>query len=340
MIYTSFMNILSTHAFHPVRRGLKSWCSTFIRATPLGTVLLLLGGQWSADAQTHFYNFNDTNGLSLAWENTDPIGGLTAPPATFTFTNGHYQIVAPAQQAPDCDAGPARAGSFLKNVVYSDFYISADLIDFDDTVDQAVGIVARVNTPGLQTTGGYLFSWEPGSSSLPGGPSDGDLDISRLVEEAPIDQIETAPSGLHLTRGKSYRFVFMGTGTNFEGQVYELPDTIHPLIRLPANDPDNLYKNGQVGLTSSSDQSCNTGADSTWDNFLVTTAEPRLLASQSGGTVTLSWPKISFTLQSTPSFGSPAWTTITNGITGAGNQFTYVVPASGGPAEFYRLTYP
>jgi len=287
--------------------------------------------------QTVFDDFNDGNDTNPPWEHYDPIGGLTAPPALFTFPNGRYRIVAPAQQAPGCDAGPARAGSFLKNAVYDDFYVSADLIDFDDTARQAFGVAARINTPGLQTTGGYLFSWEPGSGVLPG-ETNGDLDISRLVGEAAVGQIETAPSGLHLTKGKSYRFVFMGSGTNFEAQVYELPDTTNPLIRLPANDPDNMYPSGQVGLISASNGDCEVAADATWDNFLATTAEPRLTVSVSSGTATLTWPLIPFSLQSTPSLSAPVWTTITSGVTQIGNQQVYNVPATG--TAFYRLIYP
>jgi hypothetical protein len=288
-------------------------------------------------AQTVFDDFNDGNDTNPPWEHYDPIGGVTAPPALFTFPNGHYRIVAPAQQAPNCDAGPARAGSFLKNAVYDDFYVSADLIDFDDTTRQAFGVAARIVTPGLGTTGGYLFSWEPGGGVLPG-ETNGDLDISRLVGEAAVGQIETAPSGLHLTKGKSYRFVFMGSGTNFEAQVYELPDTTNPLIRLPGNDPDNMYPNGQVGLISASNGDCEAGADATWDNFLATTAEPRLTVSVSGGIATLTWPLIPFSLQSTPSVSAPVWTTITSGVTQVGNQQVYTVPATG--TVFYRLIYP
>ena len=168
-----------------------------------------------------FDNFEDGNDTANpSWTHFDPIGGLTAVPATFTFPSGHYRIQAPAPA--DCGAGPARAGSFISGSEYSDFYVSADVLDFDDTVRQAFGIAARVTTPGLGTTGGYLFSWEPGSGSLPG--TGGDLDISKLINEQPAGQIETAPSALHLTKGKSYRFVFMGSGNNFEAQVYELPD--------------------------------------------------------------------------------------------------------------------
>jgi hypothetical protein len=282
-------------------------------------------------------NFDDLNDTSPIppWEHYDPIGGLTAPPATYTFPGGHYRIVAPAPL--DQGAGPARAGSFVGGAVYDQFYAAADLIDFDDTVRQAFGIAARINTPGLGTMGGYLFSWEPGSGTLPG-TSNGDLDISRIVAESPIDQIETAPSGLHLTRGVSYRFVFMGNGTNFEGQVYELPNTTTPLIRLPANDPDNMYPSGMVGLVVASQGSFDIGGDATFDNFLATTAEPRLAASVSGTTLTLSWPLVPFNLLSSPSLSSPTWTTVTTGITQVGNQFQYTTPV--GTQKFYRLSYP
>ena len=294
----------------------------------------------TTERPTIFDNFEDSNDTaSPAWDHYDPLGTppLTAPPASFTFPSGHYRIQAPAQQAPGCDAGPARAGSFVRGAEYSDFYVSADVIDFDDTVRQAFGVAARVNNPGLGTTDGYLFSWEPGSGSLPG-TANGDLDISRLVGEQPIGQIETAPSALHLTRGKSYRFVFMGSGTNFEGQVYELPDTSNPLIRLPANDPDNLYPIGKVGLIAASQSSCTIGGDATFDNFLATTAEPRLSVSLSGTTVNLSWPLIPFRLETTSSLSSPVWTEVNTGILKFTDHYGYSVSPSG--AGYFRLVYP
>lgn len=287
---------------------------------------------------TVFDDFSDGNDTANpAWQHYDPIGGVTAPPATFTFPDGHYRITAPAQQAPDCDAGPARAGSFISNTDYGDFYVSADLVDFDDTVRQAFGIAARITTPGLGTTGGYLFSWEPGSGELPG-ESNGDLDISLLVDEVATSQIETEPSGLHLTKGRSYRFVFMGNANNFEARVYELPDITTPLIILPGTDPDNTYPGGLVGLISASNGDCAAGADATWDNFLATTAEPRLSVTLKGNTATLTWPAIPFILQSSPSLASPVWTPITSGITEADGVKSYSVPADG--TAFYRLTYP
>ncbi len=283
---------------------------------------------------TVFDNFNDGNDTTPKWNRYDPIGNVTAAPATFSFPNGGYRIQAPAPQVPD--AGQARAGSFLDGLELGDFYVSADIIDFDDTVRQAFGIAARINTPGLGTTSGYLFSWEPGGGELPG-TENGDLDISRLEGELPTGQIETDNSNLHLERGKSYRFVFMGKGFEFEGLVYELPDTSNPIKRLPAVDPLELFPTGQVGLVVSSQSSLTVSGDATFDNFLATTAEPRLSVGLSGGNVNLAWPLIPFRLQGAAGVGGP-WTEVTSGISQVGDQNVYSAPATG--TQYFRLVYP
>lgn len=301
---------------------------------------LLLVPAPAEDTTTIFDDFNDGNDtVNPAWDRYDPIGGLTAPPAQFTFPDGHYRIVAPAQQAPNCDAGPARAGSFIRGATFDDFHVSVDVIDFDDTVRQAFGIGARIVNPGLGTTGGYFFSWEPGGGVLPG-ENNGDLDISILVDEAAVGQIETAPSGLHLSKGKNYRFVFMGTGNNFEARVYELPDTFNPLIVLPGTDPDNTYTSGQVGLIVASNGDCEVGADATWDNFLVKVPDttPSLAISASGNNVTLTWSGETNILQTSPSLSNAQWTAITTGITVVNGQSSYTTPV--GTGAFYRLVTP
>jgi len=155
--------------------------------------------------------------------------------------------------------------------------------------------------------------------------------------ETPIGQIENEPSGLHLERGKSYRFAFMGKGFDFVAEVYELPNTTTPIKRLTATDPDALYASGQVGLIAASQGSITAWGDATFDNVLATTAEPRLAVSAAGGSVTLSWPLIPFCLQASSSLTTPNWTTVTTGITQANGQNVYVVPPAGGP--FYRLIY-
>ncbi|MBL9175937.1 MAG: hypothetical protein JNL10_20505 [Verrucomicrobiales bacterium] len=299
---------------------------------------LLLVPAAKAENTTVFDDFNDgTDTADPAWQHYDPIGGLTAPPAQFLFPNGHYQIIAPAQQDPNCQAGPARAGSFLKDRPYSDFEVSVDIVDFDDTVRQAFGIGARIVTPGLGTTGGYLASWEPGGGALPG-ENNGDLDISILVEEAAVKQIETGPSALHLEKGKSYRFVFRGSGNNFELRVYDLANLDTPLIVVPGTDPDNTYTSGLVGLIVASNGDCAVGGDATFDNFLVRIPDARLSIQLDGSTAQLSWPAVPSTLQSSPSLASPLWSDITAGITETDGVKHYSASADG--TLYYRLVLP
>lgn len=139
-------------------------------------------------------DFNDGNDTAPApaWSHYDPLQtgpcmGI-APPAGFSFPGGNsYRIISPTPFAPDC--GPARAGSIRTDHVYTDFYVSVDVLDWDDTVRQAFGILVRGNTIGLQTTSGYLFSYELGGGTLPN-DTGGDLDISPLLGEAPTGQIE------------------------------------------------------------------------------------------------------------------------------------------------------
>jgi hypothetical protein len=189
----------------------------------------------------------------------------------------------------------------------------------------------------LQTTGGYLFSWEPGSGALPG-TTNGDLDISPLVQEVPTGQIEIGDSHLHLTRGKSYRFVFMGQGFDFVGQVYELPNATQPLISLSANDPNALYASGTVGLIAASQGSLTVPGDATFDNFVVTSLEPRLSIERSGSTVKVSWPVLaSYKLQSSPSLSSPVWTDVSTGITQVYGMDVCTISGATDP-KYYRLS--
>jgi hypothetical protein len=182
-----------------------------------------------------------------------------------------------------------------------------------------------------------LFSWEPGGGALPG-TDNGDLDVSPLDGEIPLGQIEEQPSGVHLERGKTYRLVFMGKGFDFVGEVYEHPDLANPIKRVLANDPNQLYASGQVGLVVASQGSLLIPADATFDNFFVTTDEPRLTANVSGGSVVISWPQIPFRLQTSSSMSPQNWTTVTSGIVQVGDQNTYTVPATS--QQYFRLVYP
>jgi hypothetical protein len=282
---------------------------------------------------TVFDNFNDGNDTTPAWTRLDPLAVLGAG-GSWSFPNGNsYRIQ--AVQTPDPQAGPGRAASILPGI-YSDFYESVDILAWDDTVRQAFGLLARVTTPGLGSTSGYLFSWERGDVSDPNG---GDLDISRLDSENPTGLATTGTDKIHFETNKQYRITFAGVGGNFTGKVYELPDTANPVRNITAT--DSAYASGQAGLVVANNNlpSLAGGADATFDNFLVTTAEPKLTVTVSGGSLTITWPLIPYTLQSTPALSSPTWTSITNSILQAGDQNAYITPLSGA-AQYFRLIYP
>ena len=99
--------------------------------------------------------------------------------------------------------------------------------------------------------------------------------------------------------------------------------------------PTILYSSGQVGLIAASESSTTVPGDATFDNFLVTTAEPRLTVNKSGNSVVLTWPFIPYRLQSTPSLSSPVWTDVTTGIVNSSGGFVYTVTPT--DTRFFRL---
>ncbi len=290
---------------------------------------------------TVFDNFNDGDDTNPppAWLRYDPIGTLLGSPnGTWSFPGGNtYRIQAAASPDP-AHLGQGRAGG-LQPGGYTDFYVSADVVGWDDSIHQVFGLLARVSNLGPGGTAGYLFSYDRGN---PTNATGGDMDIVRLDSENPTS-LPTSPSGgdsVHFQSNKQYRLVFIGAGNNFTGQVYELPNTSTPVVDITASDP--AYASGEAGLTvanNASESGYDGPADATFDNFLATTAEPRLSVNLSAGAVTLSWPLIPFKLQSSPSLGPPDWTSITNGITQAASRNVYTVPSPAG-AQFYRLIYP
>jgi len=282
---------------------------------------------------TVFDNFNDGNDTTPAWTRLDPLSAFGAG-GTWSFPGGNsYRMQAP--QTPNVALGPGRAASILAGS-YDDFYESVDILAWNDNVREAFGLLARVTTPGLGTTSGYLFSYERGD---PNDPAAGDLDISRVDGETPHSLPTTGSDKVHLQAGKQYRLAFIGAGDKFTGNLYELPDTSNPIRSITAT--DSAYASGQAGLVVANNNTPSyAGAvDVTFDNFLVTTAEPRLSISLSGIITIIIWPRIPFALQSSPSLTSPVWTTISSGITQVGDQNSYSAPVSGA-AQFFRLVYP
>jgi hypothetical protein len=212
------------------------------------------------------------------------------------------------------------------------------VVGWDPSIHQVVGILARVSDAGPGTTSGYLFSHDTGD---PSSPTAGDMDIVRLDGEVPtvLDNL-SGEDAIHFETNKQYRIVFIGMGTNLIGKVYELPNTSTPVVNLTAG--DDGFTSGVVGLmvaNNAASSGYDGPADATFDNFLVTTAEPLLSIDFSQGIVTVSWPDISFVLQQTPSLSAPVWVPVTTGISQENNRNVYRTSATA-DSYYYRLVYP
>src|SRR5206468_1042475 len=108
--------------------------------------LLLLNWQFSASAQSD--NFDD--GDDAGWTRANviaPYGGVN----TYSFPNGPFgkgyriQCTSSAPLLSACgDCGTARAFTYQPND-YTDFYVAVDLVAWNNTLNQALVILARAS---------------------------------------------------------------------------------------------------------------------------------------------------------------------------------------------------
>jgi hypothetical protein len=216
-----------------------------------------------------------------------------------------------------------------------------DLVNWNNSVDQAVGILARINPYGLGTTRGYVFSLQV---------QDTDISISRLDAEVPTD---LAGSSLPFTPNpaKDYRLVFIGKGPNLTGKIYELPNLDTPVITTTGT--DGTYASGIAGLVvadlTSTSSTAGAPCDATFDNYSAAAAEsPKLsIAPYVAGTLRLSWPgdATGFVLEYSYELPATTWTQVSsNDIIQpmqqpfpSDDKFSFL--ADGFDTTYYRLRY-
>jgi len=152
--------------------------------------------------------------------------------------------------------------------MYDDFYAAVDLAAWDDSLNQAFGLIFRTGTIGPGTTTGYVLNYDPQQSAS----GRGQLQINAVASEAPVDPT-LATANLTLQPGRLYRLVLTAVGSDFTAQVYDFNDLTYPLVSFRGNDPGNdpAYLNGTVGLFNFYRGNLITGpvagrADSTFDN--------------------------------------------------------------------------
>lgn len=289
--------------------------------------LLPLGDAW---AQSD--NFNDGN--DTGWFRYDPIasavpGGI----ATYTLANGTYRIQTAPCPAP-AKLGPGRAGSLRRDVTYTDFYITVDVVAWNPALDQVFGIMARVENIGLGQTTGYSMTWAQD------GP---DLDISRITGEDATGVTVSGNEAAPLVPGHSYRFVFIGKGPVLTGRVYDLADLTTPLAEITGS--DGAYSSGVCGLVVYDNTSAGSGTtDATFDNYVALPEEPPQLkytyfADSLEFEVT--WPVTytGYVLESSPVLPATTWTEL--GATPRQDVYFYMEDASPGTGnKFFRLRKP
>jgi hypothetical protein len=203
----------------------------------------------------------------------DPLASFGSS-SSYGFPNGNsYRIQTPAfTTAPP---GPARAASYLNNQNYSTFSPSVDLVDWNNGINQAFGLLARLNSVGLGTTTGYALTYQPTLHAV---------DITRITGEQSAATVVSTP--ITLDPAKNYRLVFTGVGSALTGTVYDLTNLSTPLLTTGGS--DTTYTNGFPGLlVFDNSNTRDVGADATFDNFSVTDAVPEPAGAAVCGVLTL-----------------------------------------------------
>lgn len=299
---------------------------------------------YTTDAVAESDDFDDGN--DVGWTRYNPLSGFGVP-GVFSFPSGGYRLQTTAPSPSPTQLGNARIGSY-RNTSYSDFYISVDIVNWNDSLPQAAGILARIQTPGLGTTTGYAFTWSRGTTS-----TSGDMDISRITAEAPTGATgqQSANDKYHFVPGRKYRMVFIGRGSLLEGRIYELPDVTTPKVIVTANDA--LYPSGVSGMVVYDNSSmANNLTDTTFDNFVNLDVEPptvKISEPNGFGEIAVSWPMAAFNggfkLQYSTSLPAGAnWATIPDNLYFQdpldADRIQYVTATNIDPMTFFRLRRP
>lgn len=279
-------------------------------------------------------DFNDGN--DAGWTRYDPIGSHPQLPdiATFGVVSNAYRIRTTPSPLPEV-VGPSRAGGIRRDVSYTDFYATVDLVEWDDTLQQSVGILARVREVGLGTTDGYVLTYNFRGK---------DIDITRFTDEDGAGGSLTlvGDDKLELVKGKKYRLVFFGRGTEFGARVFDLDNLSTPVLSVTASDA--TYDSGFCGLLVYDNSAAQTlGTDATFDNYFATIQEPPQLEvfDLGFGLVQVRWPgrAADFVLESTDAWPATRWAPVSEleiGYFPEVDRYIYPIDASSGK-QFFRL---
>ena len=192
-------------------------------------------------------DFNDTN--DNGWTRFQPLSSYGAS-GTYSVPL-KYRIQAAASTNVAL-LGSARAASLGTNVTYTNFAVSVDVVDWNNSLTQAFGPMARIREPGFATGDGYgLLLYTTGI-----------IAINRFDNEAPT---VIAQSTITLNTNIDYRLVFSGLGSSLKGQIFATTNLITPLATLTVT--DGTYSSGYSGLLVAAVENTSSSADAWFDNY-------------------------------------------------------------------------
>ena len=263
-----------------------------------------------------------TDGNDDGWTRFDPIGTLVnSPYALHQVQSGQYRLS--CDPSPDPSAvGPARVGSYRADTTLTNFTVVVDVVSWNAALDQSFGLLARLQSnPGPGTLAGYALNYQPG---------DQDIEINRLVNEAPVNLARVASN---LAPGEAYRFVFTGQGTQLQAAVYNIADPLRPLVTVAAEDA--AFTAGHCGVFGY--DTSNTGAvNVTFDSYTAGPASvPVLSFVASLSDFTVGWPRLTGAWHLEASADLAVWSDVTAGGAAAGAGISHTEMLAG--RKFFRM---
>lgn len=200
-----------------------------------------------ADVFDDFTDGNDT--ANPIWTHSDVgLGGVQ----TYDASGQNYHLSATVG-----GNGFSYLGSFVDPA--ADFMLSCDLLSWGGGA-QKFGLYARAT--GINTflgVSGYHFSYQPDNGQV----------LIRRMTSANQAGSNRASTTYFLDTSKDYRFVFWGSGTYLEGDIYEIGGPADPVVRLTGT--DTVYTTGLSGVLGFG---LGVNTDFTVDNFLMVIPEP------------------------------------------------------------------
>ena len=172
--------------------------------------------------------FDFDEGNDEGWERLDPLHEAEAAPAgKFTFPDGAYRLEKIASPLPE-EIGASRLGSLRPDITQTqEFQLSVDVVDWDDSLDQNIGLLALINEAGLGETNAYALALDTSEQNL----------YMSLVEfELPINLANTELLE-PVDPETGFRLVLRGTGGgDLFGDIYALDDLENSLATVEGFD--------------------------------------------------------------------------------------------------------